>query len=238
MLADDGPLTLLPPARLAGAPAPGAVGRLALGAIVSDTRARLFSDGGLEVLSNGAAPALSASELVEVVTSLPGVAACELTPELGGLVARWTGTIPDLEAPEWVTQARLGDQRLRWRAVRVVGGSDPIAQAESGLTELAEVVRRTSEHTLGVPVADGNASFYELGGQSLTLVRLAAELSDLLATDVALADVFSSPSVRQLADRLSARPSGAKITARARQVMATLALSDSEVRERMAVMMR
>ena len=153
-------------------------------------------------------------------------------------MARWTGSTPELEVPQWVTRCRVGEEGLRWRAVRVAAGADQASSGENRLSDLAEVVRLTCEETLGVPVVDPGATFYELGGQSLTLVRLTAELSDLLGTEVSLADVFGSPTVRELADLLSGRPSAQEMTARSRQILEALALSDSEVRDRLAVMTR
>ena len=62
-LADEGRVTLVPPTRLAQAADRRAVGFLALSRTVSDTRARVFSDGGLELAAD-TAPRLSPSELL------------------------------------------------------------------------------------------------------------------------------------------------------------------------------
>ncbi len=55
---------------------------------------------------------------------------------------------------------------------------------------------------LGLPEVGVTESFFDLGGHSLMLIRLQAELHSSLGREVSLVDLFTYPSIRALAERL------------------------------------
>ncbi|WP_353507227.1 amino acid adenylation domain-containing protein, partial [Gordonia sp. ABSL1-1] len=57
----------------------------------------------------------------------------------------------------------------------------------------------------GIAEVSVTASFFELGGNSLSATRLAARVSDVLDADVSVRDVFEAPTVRELAGIVAGR---------------------------------
>ncbi|WP_287384535.1 non-ribosomal peptide synthetase [Gordonia sp. (in: high G+C Gram-positive bacteria)] len=69
-----------------------------------------------------------------------------------------------------------------------------VAPATDSETSLAAVFA----HLLGVEQVSVTESFFDIGGNSLSAMRLAARASDALGVEVSVRDVFSAPSVREL----------------------------------------
>ncbi|HET8643050.1 MAG TPA: phosphopantetheine-binding protein, partial [Pseudonocardiaceae bacterium] len=55
---------------------------------------------------------------------------------------------------------------------------------------------------LGRAAVDARANFFDLGGDSLAMVRVQAGLAEQLRRDVAVVDLFRYPNVRALAAQL------------------------------------
>nr|WP_246284152.1 non-ribosomal peptide synthetase [Gordonia asplenii] len=72
---------------------------------------------------------------------------------------------------------------------------EPVGERESAVAEVVAAV-------LGVPRVSATESFFELGGNSLSAMRLAARVAAVLGVAVSVRDVFDAPSVRALVARL------------------------------------
>ncbi|MEM1026562.1 MAG: alpha/beta fold hydrolase [Planctomycetota bacterium] len=76
-----------------------------------------------------------------------------------------------------------------------ISGNPPVGATE---TQLAELFTQT----LGEPLLDVNAGFFELGGDSLRAVDLILRIEKYFGRELALTDLTKRPSVRALADML------------------------------------
>jgi hypothetical protein len=81
---------------------------------------------------------------------------------------------------------------------------------------------------LGLAHVDRNANFFDLGGTSLQMVRIHAEIKAQLADNVAITDLFAHPRVSDLARFLDGR----------KQTSTTLAAAKSRAAQQMAMMQR
>jgi hypothetical protein len=70
-------------------------------------------------------------------------------------------------------------------------------------TELERVVAGVWEEVLGVEAVGGDDNFFDLGGQSLLLVRVHSRLVEKLGREIAVVELFRYPTVRTLARHLS-----------------------------------
>jgi aryl carrier-like protein len=78
----------------------------------------------------------------------------------------------------------------------------PLAEAQSGLeSDLAKLWAKA----LGRPAVDRNANFFDLGGTSLLMIRLHAEIRAALKADIAVTDLFANPSISELARFMEGR---------------------------------
>ena len=68
---------------------------------------------------------------------------------------------------------------------------------------------------LGVEQVSVTQSFFDLGGNSLSAMRLMARVSDALGVEVTVRDVFDAPSVRELAEAIRGRGASLPPVARA-----------------------
>ncbi|WP_062393756.1 non-ribosomal peptide synthetase [Gordonia phthalatica] len=89
---------------------------------------------------------------------------------------------------------------------------DPTATAEAfvapeGVRET--VIARVFAEVLGLPEVSATASFFALGGNSLSAVRIVERLRVELAADVELAALFSDPTVRGVAAHLESETAAA-----------------------------
>ncbi|GAC78165.1 non-ribosomal peptide synthase domain TIGR01720/amino acid adenylation domain-containing protein [Gordonia malaquae] len=66
-----------------------------------------------------------------------------------------------------------------------------------------ETVAAVFADVLGTDLVSVTASFFDLGGNSLSATRLVARVSEALGVDVSVRDVFGSPSVRDLVAEVS-----------------------------------
>jgi len=78
----------------------------------------------------------------------------------------------------------------------VAGGQD--------IASLAETVREAYAAVLGQPVDSVDTDFFQLGGHSISAMRLLASLSKSLSVAIGIEDVMGYPSPRALAVRISA----------------------------------
>ena len=58
------------------------------------------------------------------------------------------------------------------------------------------------EELLAVDAIDLQANFFELGGDSMTAIRLLRRLREELHAEVKLGDVYEFPNIAQLSDRV------------------------------------
>jgi phthiocerol/phenolphthiocerol synthesis type-I polyketide synthase E len=71
-------------------------------------------------------------------------------------------------------------------------------------TTLEKVLAELWEATLGLDAVGIDDGFFELGGNSLVAVQLAARIRDTLEVDMPIAILFDHPTVRLLASYLTA----------------------------------
>ncbi|MDI1463733.1 amino acid adenylation domain-containing protein [Catellatospora sp. KI3] len=86
--------------------------------------------------------------------------------------------------------------------------------------ELERTVAEIWCDVLGVDRVDAEANFFELGGHSLLIVRVQARLSETLGRPVPVVDLFRFPTVRALAQHLTAGATPASGTAGRRRAEA------------------
>jgi acyl carrier protein len=152
-------------------------------------------DGACEDLSlfyvpvgDGSAPPLDEGGLREVLARrLPGY----LVP----------GQIHRLDMLPVLEDRKVDVRALAALAVRLRGrgadGDAPEGATEQALAELFGEV-------LGVASVPRDASFFSLGGTSLTAAQLSGRLQERFGTRLRLAEIFDAPSVRALAPLLEA----------------------------------
>jgi len=75
--------------------------------------------------------------------------------------------------------------------------------AKERLSVLGEQTRAVWESVLGISNISQDEKFFEIGGDSLKSVRVAADLSKLLRRDISPALIFEEPTIRGLEKRLS-----------------------------------
>jgi acyl carrier protein len=64
---------------------------------------------------------------------------------------------------------------------------------------------------LGAPCVDHNASFFDLGGNSMLMIAIAAKVQDSFGMEVDLQEFFGEPTIACLARQASgARQSGSR----------------------------
>ena len=71
-------------------------------------------------------------------------------------------------------------------------------------SEVEMIVSDIWQMALGVEIADSGKNFFELGGHSVLLAKVHSELVKRLNTDISLVDLFNYPTIRSLAEYLSA----------------------------------
>lgn len=83
-------------------------------------------------------------------------------------------------------------------------GNPAVGSAEAG-SAMAELVSAVWREVLGVTEVDPDGNFFDLGGDSLTGLRVIRALSDRSGIDLDPVDVFEAPTVRALAKLLAER---------------------------------
>jgi amino acid adenylation domain-containing protein len=104
----------------------------------------------------------------------------------------------------------------------------PVSVAAAPEGEREGQIARIWARVLGLAHVDRNANFFDLGGTSLQMVRIHAEIKAQLADNVAITDLFAHPRVSDLARFLDGR----------KQASTTLAAAQSRAAQQMAMMRR
>jgi hypothetical protein len=89
----------------------------------------------------------------------------------------------------------------------------PLAGADRPSGALEEEIAAIWQEALGVPSVSRSKSFFDLGGNSLLLVKVHRRLCDARSTRLSLADMFHFPTVAALAAHLSAAADGTSVGA-------------------------
>ncbi|MCC3325694.1 amino acid adenylation domain-containing protein [Gordonia bronchialis] len=106
------------------------------------------------------------------------------------------------------------------------GVDDVVAPA----TDLERRVADVFAEVLGVEQVSVTASFFDLGGNSLSAMRLAARVADEFDAAVGVRELFEAPSVRELSDRLVV---GGREVARLRPMVRPVHVPLSAAQQRM-----
>ncbi|MGV9567480.1 AMP-binding protein [Streptomyces sp. NPDC003480] len=134
----------------------------------------------------------------------------------GELRERLAALLPEYLVPRHVhrldrfpllANGKLDRRELAERA-RSQRSPDPGAGA-AALDGTARTVAEAFRAVLGTGPVPEHASFFELGGSSLDAARLCRHLDEALDAAVQLSQIFRTPTVRGLADRLDAMPRAA-----------------------------
>ncbi|MBE7194128.1 MAG: amino acid adenylation domain-containing protein, partial [Gordonia polyisoprenivorans] len=161
-------------------------------------------------------------EIESVIASAPGVVHAAATvasvpgggEHLVGYVSAAPGETVDLDAVRAVVAESLPEymRPTVWMpvadiALNTAGKIDrralpePVFEAGDYVAPVGEAETRVAEvfaDILGVEQISVTDSFFDLGGNSLSAMRLAARAADALGTDVGVRDLFDAPSVRAL----------------------------------------
>ena len=70
-----------------------------------------------------------------------------------------------------------------------------------------EILAALFAETLGLPDVGVDDSFFDLGGHSMLAMRLVAKARLVLSVDLRVSDLFATPTVAGLNERLDARAS-------------------------------
>lgn len=82
-------------------------------------------------------------------------------------------------------------------------GKEAAAHAENGAARpLLQRITELWEELLSLERVDREANFFELGGDSMTAIRLLRRLREEVHPEIKLGDVYAYPSVSQLSDRV------------------------------------
>ncbi|WP_179500168.1 non-ribosomal peptide synthetase [Streptomyces sp. WZ.A104] len=145
--------------------------------------------------------------LVGYVTPAPGAD----EPDGGRIRASVAKFLPEYMVPDLVTvldtlplspSGKLDRGRLpRPRFTAAAGSRVPESRQE------AEIASLFAE-ALGLPRVGASDSFFDLGGHSLLAIRLVARISEVLGASVTVRDLFETPTVAGLADRLGRAEQG------------------------------
>lgn len=164
-------------------------------------------------------------EVESALRAVPGVRDCAVTlqrsdddyylvafvvPEsLDGQMCRdaLRQTLPRLMVPRIVVAARelplTPSGKLDRQALVALAPASTGQEAQQEATTLRNTLRGLFAHTLGVPDLRVDDDFFDLGGHSLTAVKLARRISATLGKEVDTLDVFDFPTAEVLADHLA-----------------------------------
>jgi phthiocerol/phenolphthiocerol synthesis type-I polyketide synthase E len=139
-----------------------------------------------------------------------------ITPELGRDVLRrvlhWQPGPHVIVVPEGIHRNLRRTRALTIDVVQQELGSATVAagartvdtEYQAPETGLEKVIAELWEATLGLDAVGIDDGFFELGGNSLVAVQLAARIRDTLEVDMPIAILFDHPTVRLLASYLTA----------------------------------
>ncbi|MCT2588283.1 condensation domain-containing protein [Actinophytocola gossypii] len=145
------------------------------------------------------------------------------SPTVAGLAERLGSTVPDAparshgDAPSVRNERRIPVRRLVDRGSAPRSGADePVpsgpapespAPGRAPKNSREEILAQLFAEVLGEETVGVDDNFFDLGGSSLLLGRLASRVRAVLGLDVAIQWLFESPTVADIADRLgSAMP--------------------------------
>ncbi len=121
--------------------------------------------------------------------------------DLAGIRAQLAGTLPWYAVPHQLVALRelpLGPsgkvEVRRLPPVRPTGGG-----GDQRMTTVQRLVSRVWSEVLGIPEPSLDTSFFDLGGTSFSLVKMNSRLREELGREIAIADMFDQPTIRQLA---------------------------------------
>jgi|GEM_PF-3246414 len=87
-------------------------------------------------------------------------------------------------------------------ASMIYDGDEPAPQSTCDLLSVRETIQAMWEELLAVEGINLEANFFELGGDSMTAIRLLRRLREELHAEVKLDDVYEFPSISQLSNRV------------------------------------
>ncbi|MFC5833505.1 non-ribosomal peptide synthetase [Nonomuraea insulae] len=132
------------------------------------------------------------------------VPAADTRPSPADLRAHLARFLPDYMIPAaWV----LLDRLPLTAAGKIDRSALPRPNSASGAgraagTELERYLCELFAKTLSVPTPGADANFFDLGGHSILLARVAAEIRDALQVELSLTDVFGAPTPATLAMKI------------------------------------
>lgn len=101
---------------------------------------------------------------------------------------------------------KSGDGKIDRRAlpipIRETGEEEPYARAHS---EIERVILNTWRKVLGLNQIEINQNFFEIGGDSLALIRVYRELPEILTQDLQILDLYRHPTIHDLAHYFEGR---------------------------------
>lgn len=113
------------------------------------------------------------------------------------------GTIRCLEALPLTPNGKLDRGRLPDVEPEATASTSVSPVSDASRTEMEDLVARVWADLLDRKEVDRDANFFDLGGHSLLTIRVRARLAPEVDGTLTLADLFTHPTVRQLAAHLS-----------------------------------
>ncbi|WP_143665644.1 acyl carrier protein, partial [Streptomyces sp. st115] len=107
--------------------------------------------------------------------------------------------------------AVAGEERVIRAVERVPSVSERVSESESGVVageETVAVLRRLFSEVLDHPDVRDEDSFFDLGGHSLTAMRLIARVKEHFGVRVPVRTLMKKPKLRSLAGEIESRADG------------------------------
>ncbi|MGW1893055.1 amino acid adenylation domain-containing protein [Streptomyces sp. NPDC002004] len=121
-----------------------------------------------------------------------------LTAVLGAIVGAPERHVADLDCP-----LPEGFRRMTAEAPATTGTPQRTTAATGATAVTEDVLRGIFESVLGRPCPGNDESFFALGGQSLTAVRLLARIRTVFGAELPVRTVFETPTIAGLAARIA-----------------------------------
>ncbi|MCX6468631.1 MAG: amino acid adenylation domain-containing protein [Corynebacteriales bacterium] len=196
-------------------------------------RVRWTRDGDLDYLGRNDSQTkirgqrIELGEIEAVLAALPGVTGAVASVRDDRLVAHVAGTLVDLDdlraqvarllpavmrPADWMVLDALpltASGKVDRRRLPAPGPRDAEEIAPEDATEA--VVAQVFADVVGHESVSVTASFFDLGGNSLSATRVAARVADALGAEIGVRDVFEAPTVRDLARRARASAGSSRL---------------------------
>ncbi len=130
----------------------------------------------------------------------PRIAEQELVDELARHLPAYM--IPRLAVVDRMPLTPNGKVDRKALSAKTLGARESLRQAEPVTTETEAMIARWFSEILQCDVADRNANFFDLGGQSLLATRLAHRILTFFGVELPLHAFFREPTVRAVASRV------------------------------------